>query len=125
MTSASSLALVGCGGVLGAIARYLISQALAPWSTAFPLATVAINVSGAFAIGIIGAQVAHDAQRFEVLRLCCGVGFLGAYTTFSTYSLETLKLLQAGSWTAAMTNMVVSPVLGLLAVWLGYRFGGG
>ena len=125
MTPATSLALVGCGGVLGALTRYLISQALAPWSTAFPLATMAINLSGAFALGIIGAQVAHDAERFEALRLCGGVGFLGAYTTFSTYSLETLKLLQAGSWAAAATNLVLSPVLGLLAAWLGYRAGGG
>ena len=110
--------LVGIGGFLGAIARFLIAR----WTdafleTRFPLGTFIINVSGSFLLGIIGTLVAKKIfSSSDGIRLALAVGFLGAYTTFSTFELETHALFEDGSWLIALTNIVVSVLLGLIAV---------
>ena len=85
--------------------------------TRFPAGTLFINVSGSFLLGVLGAVVSQRiSPHSEALRLALGVGFLGAYTTFSTFSFETHALLEDGSWFAASANVAASVFLGLIAV---------
>lgn len=110
---------ISIGAVLGANARYLlggwINQLL---SGSFPYATLAINVSGSLVIGVV-LGLAADRVVPWWWRPGIAIGFLGSYTTFSTFSYETLNLLQEGSYVAAFANMGVSLALALGAVALG------
>lgn len=113
--------LVGLGGFLGANARYLAARWVDGFAeTRFPLGTFVINISGSFLLGILGALLAQKIFRnSDAIRLALGVGFLGAFTTFSTFEFETHALLEDGSWIVAATNVAASVFLGLLAVRLG------
>ncbi len=110
--------LVGIGGFLGANLRFIVAR----WTgalieTRFPLGTFLINVSGSFLLGIVGTVVARKVfPNSDEMRLALGVGFLGAYTTFSTFEFETHALFDDGSWFVALTNIFASLLLGLLAV---------
>jgi CrcB protein len=110
--------LVGVGGFLGANARYVIARGLgAAFDTPFPLGTFVVNVSGSFLLGILGALVAQKVTpHSEAMRLALGVGFLGGFTTFSTFEFETHALLADGSWLTATANIVASVLVGLFAV---------
>jgi CrcB protein len=110
--------LVGAGGFIGANARFVLARATgALIDTPFPLGTFLVNMSGSFLLGILGALVAQKVSPdAEALRLALGVGFLGAFTTFSTFEFETHALLEDGSWMAATTNMFASLLVGLIAV---------
>jgi CrcB protein len=110
--------LVGVGGFLGANARYVIARAVgAAFDMRFPLGTFAINVSGSFLLGVLGALVAQKVTpHSEAMRLALGVGFLGGFTTFSTFELETHALLADGSWLIAAANICGSVLVGLFAV---------
>ena len=112
--------VISLGGVLGANARYLLGNWVAArYGTSFPYGTMLINVSGSFVIGFFLVLI---TERFVVhpnWRLFFAVGFLGAYTTFSTFSFETATLMQSGSWWLALANMIGSVVLGLVAVLVG------
>jgi len=110
--------LVGIGGSLGAIARYLVARWLGVLiETRFPLGTFVINISGSFVLGALGTITAQKVvPNSDALRLALGVGFLGAYTTFSTFEFETHALLDDGEWLIAATNMVASLFIGLVAV---------
>lgn len=112
---------VGLGGFLGANARYLVGSFVGSWYGArFPLGTFIINISGAFALGVIGTLVTDRlVPRPDELRLLIGIGFLGAYTTFSTFSYESHTLFDDGAWMSGISNLFVSPLLGLFAVHLG------
>jgi len=111
---------VGIGGFLGANARYLLSAWIAGrYGTLFPYGTIVINVSGSFAIGFFLELVSERFMAHPYWRLFFAVGFLGAYTTFSTFSFENLILIQEGTGFLSLVNMVGSVVLGLAAVWLG------
>jgi CrcB protein len=106
-------------GGLGALARFgltlLVADRLHPH---LPVGTLAVNLSGAFLLGLLaGAAVEGDA------RLLLGVGLLGAYTTFSTWMVETQRIGEAGRRRIAVTNLVLSIVLGLAAVALGHAIG--
>ena len=113
--------LVGTGGFLGANARYLVAL----WTGIltggrFPLGTFVINVSGSFVLGFLGAVIGDRVvPHADHLRLALGVGFLGAYTTFSTFEYETHALLEDGVYMTALLNIVLSVLVGLLAVRLG------
>src|SRR5437773_7780064 len=113
--------LVGLGGFLGANARFLVARSVGTLIEGrFPLGTFLINVSGSFVLGLLGAVVADRVvPNADALRLALGVGFLGAYTTFSTFEYETHALFEDGVWLTAVTNMFLSLFVGLLAV----RFG--
>lgn len=113
--------LVGAGGFLGANARYLLGLlATAHLGTRFPFSTFFINLSGSFLLGFLGTLAAERwIPNPEPFRLLLGVGFLGAFTTFSTFEYENHALIQDGQWLLAGLNFVLSPVLGYLAVWLG------
>jgi fluoride exporter len=110
--------LVGLGGFIGAIARFELARAIgAFFEPRFPWGTFAINVSGSFLLGVLSVIVAQKtAPDSEALRLALGVGFLGAFTTFSTFEFETHALLDDGSWVMALANMIASLLLGLVAV---------
>ena len=110
--------LVGVGGFLGANARFLVARGVgALFETRFPLGTFVINVSGSFLLGVLGTVIADKVfPASEAMRLALGVGFLGAFTTFSTFEFETHALLNDGSWLTATANMAASLLVGLIAV---------
>ena len=110
--------LVGLGGFIGANARFVVARLVgAMFETRFPLGTFVINISGSFLLGVLGTIVTQKVlPNSESMRLALGVGFLGAYTTFSTFAFETHALFDDGSWLTATTNMFASLFLGLVAV---------
>jgi fluoride exporter len=116
--------LVGLGGFIGANARFVVARVVgAMFETRFPLGTFVINVSGSFLLGVLGDIVAQKVMpSSEGMRLALGVGFLGAFTTFSTFEFETHALFEDGSWLTATTNMFASLFVGLVAVRAGIVF---
>lgn len=110
--------LVASGGALGALARFVIARGVGVLvDTRFPLGTFVINVGGSFLLGVVGTLVSDRVvPNADAVRLALGVGFLGAFTTFSTFEFETHALLEDGSWLTALTNMFASLFLGLLAL---------
>ena len=121
MSSFMPYLLVGVGGFIGANARFLLARLVGTLvETRFPLGTFVINVSGSFLLGVLGTIVAQKlTANSEAMRLALGVGFLGAYTTFSTFEFETHALIDDGSWLTATANMFGSLLAGLLAVRIG------
>jgi CrcB protein len=107
-------------GGLGAMARFVLDGAVSSRAgRAFPFGTLAVNLTGAFALGTLaGAAVGGDALRLA------GVGFLGAYTTFSTWALEAHRLGEDGRTRLGVANLAVSLALGLGCAWLGRELGG-
>jgi CrcB protein len=119
-----TLLLVGLGGFLGAIARYVMDGwVLGALGGAFPWGTLVINLSGAFALGLLFALSIERALLPADIRAPVMVGFLGAYTTFSTLTLETWRLAEDGSYGLALANMGGSMALGLIAVVAGLALG--
>ena len=119
--SLNHLLLVGAGGFLGSICRYSLSGwLLKPWSLTFPLGTLAVNVLGSLMIGYVFGFIESRPITGETLRGLVVVGFLGGFTTFSAFSLETFGLLQDGQWAKAGLNAGLSVILCLLAVALGF-----
>ena len=118
MTTLMPYLLVGLGGFIGANARFVLARLVGGlFETKFPLGTFVINVSGSFLLGVLGTIVAQKIMpNSESMRLALGVGFLGAFTTFSTFEFETHALFDDGSWLTATTNMFASLFVGLLAV---------
>ncbi len=112
--------IIGIGGFLGAIARYVAALWIGQrWGRTFPLGTFVINVTGSFLIGLI---MPLFTERFMVnpqWRLFLAVGFLGAYTTFSTFEFETGNLLNDGEWLLAAINVVLSVAAGFAALKIG------
>ena len=113
------IALVGVLGAAGALSRYAIGTAVGV--TSFPWATLAINVVGAFLLGVV--LVAGPVRWDEDLVVAVGVGFLGAFTTFSTFGVETHTLLRDERVAAAAAYVVASVVLGVAAAALGWSAG--
>lgn len=112
--------VISLGGILGANARYLLGTWIAQrYGTSFPYGTLVINVSGSFVIGLFLTLIAERFVLHPNWRLFFAVGFLGAYTTFSTFGYESVVLLQNGSWRLGLVNMVGSVVLGPIAVVIG------
>jgi fluoride exporter len=110
---------ISIGAVVGANARYLLGGWLSDrLGSGFPWATFAINVTGSLLIGIV-LGLATDRVVPAWWRPGIAIGFLGSYTTFSTFSYETLNLLRGGSYPAALANMGGSVVASLAAVFLG------
>jgi CrcB protein len=107
--------LVGVGGFMGANARFVVGRTIgSAFDTRFPLGTFVVNVAGSFLLGVLGTIVAERVwPSSEATRLALGVGFLGAFTTFSAFELETHALLEDGSWLVAAANVGASVFLGL------------
>ena len=116
--------LVGLGGFLGAIARFARGAwAAERWGAGFPYGTLLINVSGSFVLGLFMTAGAGRLGFDPQWRLIFAVGFLGAYTTFSTFTYETVQLLLANNWRPALAYVGVSNVLGVGAALLGVGLG--
>jgi CrcB protein len=115
---------ISLGAILGANARYLVSGWAADrWGSSFPLGTLLINVTGSFVLGLFLAVTTERIVVDPRWRLVVAIGFLGAYTTFSTYTYESIQLLLNGSWLAGIANLVGSNLLGVLAAGLGVFLG--
>lgn len=117
------LLLVGAGGGLGSIGRFLIGTWAQRFSPTFPIGTLTVNIVGSLAIGLLGVFVIGPAAAREEYRLALVVGVLGGFTTFSAFSWETMALLSAGQVGTAILNVMTSVMLGLGAVWLGMLAG--
>lgn len=117
--------LVGVGGFAGANARLLVARLVAAGvDTRFPVGTFVINVSGSFLLGLLAVLAAEKVLPFsEEARFALGVGFLGAFTTFSTFEFETNVLLENGAWFQAALNVAGSVLAGLIAVRVGIAVG--
>jgi CrcB protein len=118
------LVLVGVGGFFGAIARRVVDLWVSDRAgSAFPLGTLVINLSGSFLLGLLFAWAIERDVLSADLRGPLMIGFLGAYTTFSTFMLESWRLIEDGAWQLAAVNLVGSVVLGLIAVLGGLALG--
>jgi fluoride exporter len=116
--------VVMAGGACGTLARYVVSDLALPLSRQLPFGTMMINVTGSFLIGLFGTlTLAHGKYPVpENLRMFVMVGFCGGYTTFSSFSLQTLDLMRSGLMSRAVVNVVASVVLCIAAVALGHWF---
>ncbi len=114
------LSLVAAGGAIGAMLRFLISSTVAQlFGRDFPYGTLLVNVLGSFLIGVTFVLLTERIADGSAWRAFLVVGVLGALTTFSTFSMETVHLLQAGLLERALTNVLANVVLCLLACWFG------
>jgi len=112
--------IIGVGGFLGAVTRYAVSLWIGQrWGRVFPLGTFFINVSGSFFIALVMSLSTERLMVSPQWRLFLAVGFLGAYTTFSTFEFETGNLLRDGEWMIAGLNVVFSVVAGFIALKIG------
>jgi CrcB protein len=118
-----SLAIYGyiaVGGATGACLRFFLSQLMLQWfGKGFPFGTLLVNIIGSFFLGFLYALVEHGHLEILPWRLSIGIGFLGALTTFSTFSVDTLVLFQQGLWLKAALNMVLNLSCCIFAAWLG------
>lgn len=116
--------LVGLGGMAGAVARYGVSLAVERWWTAdFPLGTFLVNVTGSFAVGLVMALALERGAIGPEFRLALTTGFLGAFTTFSTFEYETSRLVGTGAWLTAGLYVALSFLAGFAAVQVGTALG--
>ncbi len=112
--------IIGAGGFVGAITRYILAVWVGQrWGRSFPLGTFIINVTGSFLIGLLMTVMAERFTENPQWRLLLVVGFLGAYTTFSTFEYETGGLLRDGEWLYAGLNVIGSVFVGFIALKLG------
>jgi CrcB protein len=112
--------LILIGGGTGALARYAAGSAIMTrFGGRFPLGTLVINVTGSFAIGFLMTVLTERWQLDPMWRLLLVVGFLGGYTTFSSFEWETFTAVRGGEFLTGLSNVVGSVLLGYVAVWLG------
>ncbi|KUK36243.1 MAG: fluoride exporter [Thermacetogenium sp.] len=114
---------VGLGGLLGALARYGVWRAFLHWSATFPWGTLITNITGSILLGLIQALALEGLILSPRSRLFLGVGFCGAYTTFSTFTKESLDLLDSSVFPEALLYVSGTTVLCLAGVWLGIVLG--
>ncbi len=111
---------VAVGGAVGALLRYAVRELLPPLADGrIPLATLAVNVAGSFLLGLLAGVMLQRATIPAELRLGVTVGLLGAFTTFSTFSVETVDLMRGGHWPFAVLNVALSVSGALIALWAG------
>ena len=119
---------IAIGGALGSVGRFWFSGVIGrQFGETFPWGTLLVNSSGSFVIGLLAALAEPGGRRFigPTGRQFFMYGVCGGYTTFSSFSLQTLELMRDGDWFKAGANAAGSVVLCLVAVWLGYALGAG
>ncbi|PCC99427.1 fluoride efflux transporter CrcB [Halopseudomonas pelagia] len=116
----SSVVAIAVGGSVGALARFGVAHwTMTAWPKAFPLATFAVNLIGCLLIGILYGLWLHRPEFSPLLRQGLFIGFLGAFTTFSTFSLDALRLMENGEALLAIGYILLSVCVCLLATWAG------
>ncbi|WP_297818446.1 fluoride efflux transporter CrcB [uncultured Paraglaciecola sp.] len=111
---------IALGGALGACLRYFLSQLMLQWfGKGFPFGTLLVNIVGSFFLGFLYSLLEHGQLEAALWRTTIGIGFLGALTTFSTFSVDTLMLFQQGLWFKAALNVTLNILCCLFAAWLG------
>ena len=123
------LLCIGLGGFLGSIARYGMTVGIQHWVGGgrlgdFPVGTLAVNLLGCLVLGFLGHLLSERFEMAAEIRFALTVGFIGAFTTFSTYAYETLAMAREGEQLFAWLNVLGSNALGLFAIWAGSRLGG-
>lgn len=119
----NSLLFVAMGGAVGAVLRYGISSGIYSWfGRSFPYGTLAVNVLGSFAIGLLSILLIEKFEIPHEIRLGLVVGVLGALTTFSTFSWDTLDLMQQGMMQKAFVNVLLNVVVCIGAAWMGAQW---
>jgi len=115
---------VGLAGAVGALSRYGLEGLIGErFSGAFPLGTFVVNMTGSFVLGLLFVLLTERTAVSPALRTSLTIGFVGAYTTFSTFSFETVRLIEDGAYGVAAWNVVATLALGLLGVWAGMSVG--
>lgn len=118
--------IIGIGGFIGTVARYWLSGFISDrWGASFPWGTFTVNVMGSFLIGFIAAWGSQEGRHIiqPITRDFLMIGILGGYTTFSSFSLQTLNLMREGQWLFATGNIVLSVACCLAAVFAGTAIG--
>lgn len=120
MSNLQTYLFVALGGALGASARLAVYQIMLQWiGKGFPFATLAVNVFGSFLLGLVYGAIENSQLDANPWRILLSVGFLGAFTTFSTFSLDSLLLLQQGDYAKGALNIILNLGCCLFAAWLG------
>lgn len=115
---------IAAGGAVGALMRYWVSIGVyALVGRGFPYGTLVVNVLGSLAMGLLFVLLIERMDVGSIWRAALLVGLLGAFTTFSTFSIETLNLVEEGAYTRALMNVVLSVVLCIVAAWVGVKLG--
>jgi CrcB protein len=116
--------LIGIGGFAGAVARYLVDARVTLWTGGtLPWGTFVVNITGSFVVGLLFALVTERAALPAEVRGPVMIGFVGAFTTFSTLALESWRMIEDGAWLWASANLVGSVVIGVVAVIAGVAIG--
>ena len=120
----SNYVLIAIGGAAGALARYGVAAFIqSRFPSSFPWGTFVVNVSGCFAMGLVVSLVLDRIGSSVGLRVLLAVGFIGAYTTFSTYAVESITLFRSGDWLGAAANIIGTNLICLLGAVVGLLVG--
>jgi len=118
------IVMVGIGGAIGSVLRFLLSTAMLEWlGRDFPFGTLSVNVLGSLLMGFLAFVLVEHFDLDAVWRTAILVGFLGGFTTFSSFSLDTLHLLLAGNLLKALLNIGLNVILCVMAAALGLKLG--
>ena len=122
MGQLSILGFIAVGGAFGACSRYLISElCVTLFGRGFPYGTLTVNVIGSFIMGLLIAAFENELLATEPWRQIIGLGFLGALTTFSTFSMDNVLLMQQGAFFKMGLNVLLNVVLSISAAWIGFQ----
>ena len=114
--------IVGLGGFFGAISRYTIYLFEGRFNYIFPFGTLVINTLGCLVTGVFMGWAVKANPQLRQFIILGSIGFLGSFTTYSTFSAETIQLIRANQMLYAFSNVALNLVLGLVAVWIGLKF---
>lgn len=123
MPPAKLIPLILLAGMLGTLCRYFGLKLVTAYSGSFPLGTFAVNILGAFLAGLLFAVAKNRLHGLEPWLPVVLIGFLGAFTTFSTLMLETVNMALAGAWSKAVLNILAQNITGVLAAFAGIALG--
>lgn len=117
---------VGVGGIIGTLLRYVLGAGIQNWAAqpVFPVGTLTVNLVGCFALGWFSRRVQDHHRIPAPIRTGVSTGLIGSFTTFSTFSAETVQLFRLGRWESGIAYLVISMFGGLCLVWLGTVIGG-